>query len=270
MLGEEVQDGADHILPVRSKGQTVPVDGRGLPGAVEGQDVVAAFLSADGAEEVQLFGSTVEPVVHHQRRLRTLSRRPIEVAVQHGVLIWDLHGSDTRDVGDGITEAGDTALVGVVDARVVRIAMQEELGRPVVGGSPQQPVPRADRVACAGFHLQTVGGGQPGVVPAVVVAGGDLGGGCDDLTDVRATVDGQAEIAQGLEPELPIVLEHQLLHCVSLSTRARKVRGGRPVRRWTVSVTRSSAPSAMARSMPASMAANSTGTSAVRRSRNCS
>ncbi|MFJ5675584.1 hypothetical protein [Streptomyces sp. NPDC093097] len=49
VLGEEVQDGADHVLPVRSKYQPFPVDGRGLPGAVEGQDVVAAFLSADGA-----------------------------------------------------------------------------------------------------------------------------------------------------------------------------------------------------------------------------
>jgi hypothetical protein len=36
----------------------------------------------------------------------------------------------------GITEAGGTALTGVVDARVAEVAMQEELGRPVVRGSP--------------------------------------------------------------------------------------------------------------------------------------
>ena len=127
-----------------------------------------------------------------------------------------------------------------------------------------------DGMACAGFGLQTLGGGQPCVVSAVVVAGGDLGGGCDDFTDVRATVEGRAEITQGLEPELLIVPEHQLLHCISLSRTARKVCGGRPVRRWTVSVMRSSAPSAMARSMPASIAANSAGTCVVRRSRICS
>ncbi|MBN0048369.1 hypothetical protein JS756_30525 [Streptomyces actuosus] len=119
--GEEVQDGADHVLPVRPKDQPVPMDGRGLPGAVEGQDVAPAFLSTDGAEELQWFGSAVESVVHHQRRLRALACRPVEVAVQYGVLIGHLHGSDTPEVGDGITEAGDTTLVGVADASAVGV-----------------------------------------------------------------------------------------------------------------------------------------------------
>ncbi|MFJ1973938.1 hypothetical protein ACIO93_35435 [Streptomyces sp. NPDC087903] len=47
VLGEEVQYRADHVLPVRPEGPPVQVDGRGLPGAVERQDVVAAFLSAE-------------------------------------------------------------------------------------------------------------------------------------------------------------------------------------------------------------------------------
>lgn len=58
--------------------------------------------------------------------------------------------------------------------------------------------------------------------------------------------------------------------CISRSAKARKLRGGRPVTRWTVSVVRSSAPPAMAWSMPASIAANSAGMSAARRSRICS
>lgn len=62
----------------------------------------------------------------------------------------------------------------------------------------------------------------------------------------------------------------ELLHSISRSRRAWNVRAGRPVRRWTVSVTRSSTPSAMARSMPASIEANSAGTCAMRRSRICS
>lgn len=57
---------------------------------------------------------------------------------------------------------------------------------------------------------------------------------------------------------------------ISRSTTSRKLCGGRPVRRWTVPVVRSSVPAAMARSMPASIAANSSGTCVVRRSRICS
>ena len=109
---------------------------------------------------------------------------------------------------NGVTKAGDASLVGVVDARVVGVAVQEELGGPVVGGGAQESVACADGTARAGFGLQALGGGYPGVVPAVVVAGGDAGGGGDDFADVRASVDGQAEIAQGLEPELLVLVEH--------------------------------------------------------------
>lgn len=268
--GEEVQDGTDHMLPVRPEGRPAPVDGRGLPWAVERQDVVAAFLPAECAGEVQFLGGAVESVVHHHRRPRALACRPVEVAVQHGVLVGDLHGRDAGEVGDGVAEAGDAALVGVVDARVLGVAVEEELGRPVVTGGAQQSVACADGVASACLGLQAFGGGEPGVVPAVVVAGSDAGGGGDDFADVRAAVGGETQVAQGLEPEGWIVVEHQLFHDNSRSAKARNVPGGRPVRRWTVSEVRSSAPSAMARSMPASIVANSSGISAAQRSRSWS
>jgi hypothetical protein len=104
----------------------------------------------------------------------------------------------------------------VPDARVGGVAVQEELGAAVVVGGAQEGVAGADAVA--GRQRPTpigghpVGGGQPLVVPAVVVTGGDPLTGGHDLAEVGAAVGDVPEGAQGLVPELRVVGKEQRAH----------------------------------------------------------
>ena len=95
--------------------------------------------------------------------------------------------------------------------RIIRVLVQEEFGRAVVGRGPQEPVAGADpvssRPAALSLGRDAVSGGQPRVVPAIVVSGGDALRGDEGLADVRAAVGGVAEHAQCLEPELLVVSE---------------------------------------------------------------
>ena len=104
----------------------------------------------------------------------------------------------------------------MVDTGIGGVAVQEEFGRTVVVVSPHQPVAGADPMPVGqhlfGFGADPVGGGQPFVVPAVVVAFGDVLAGGQDLADVGAAVRGVPEGAQGFEPEGRVVGEQQRLH----------------------------------------------------------
>ncbi|MFD8707225.1 hypothetical protein ACFV1W_32330 [Kitasatospora sp. NPDC059648] len=86
-------------------------------------------------------------------------------------------------------------------AGVARVAVQEEIGRPVVGRRLQDSVTGTDRVARLkgppGLAGDPVGGGQPLVVPAVVVALRDAQARRDDLAEVGSTIGDVAERAQG-------------------------------------------------------------------------
>lgn len=145
----EVDDGGDDVLPVGAEDQALVVAGAGLSGAVEGQDGVAAFDGGQCAAEVEFLGGAVEAAVHDQGRAGSAGVvGPVEVAGQGGVLVGDADRLD--DGGEQCrrrSEAGHAAVVGVVVAGVARVAVQEELGRPVVVRGAQEPVPGADRVA---------------------------------------------------------------------------------------------------------------------------
>ncbi|GAB7188603.1 hypothetical protein ATKI12_8434 [Kitasatospora sp. Ki12] len=214
----EVDHGGDDLLPVRTEDEALVVAGPGLSGAVEGQHGVAALDGRQRAAEVQFLGGAVEAGVHDQGRPgRAGGVGAVEVAGQGGALVGDADRLDARGVqGGGRPEALHAAVVGVVVAGVAGVAVQEELGRAVVVGRPEEAVPGAHPVACRqgppGLVGDPVGGGQPLVVPAVVVAFHDALAGGHDLAEVGAAVGDVTHRAQGLVPELGVVREQQLLH----------------------------------------------------------
>lgn len=211
-------DRGDDVLPVRSKYQALVVAGAGLPWAVEGQDGVPALHGCQRAAEVEFLGGAVETAVHDQGRSgRAGVVGPVEVAGQGGVLVGDADRFDAGGVerGRGL-EAGHAAAVGVVVAGVARVAVLEELRRPVVVRGAQESIPGADGVARVqgplGLGGHPVGGRRPLLVPAVIVAFLDTRAGGDDLAEVGAPVGDVAYRAQGLVPELGVVGEQQRLH----------------------------------------------------------
>jgi len=104
----------------------------------------------------------------------------------------------------------------VVDAGIVRVGMEEELGRTVVVGGPQEraacahPVPTLQ--AQLGLPRHAVRGREPFIVPAVVVALHDAASGGETLADVGAAVGDVAQTPQGFEPERRVLLEDERPH----------------------------------------------------------
>jgi hypothetical protein len=142
---DPVQDGGDDVLPVGSEHEALEVASRGLAGPVEGEHVVTALDSCGGAVVVHLLGAAVEAVVQDHRRARSVvALAPggaVEVPVQDGVLVRDLHHLDRwGEQRRGGVEALRGAVIGVVDARVGGVSVQEELRGPVVVIGPHQPV----------------------------------------------------------------------------------------------------------------------------------
>ncbi|WP_395352047.1 hypothetical protein [Variovorax sp. UC122_21] len=158
--------------------------------------MIAALGQRGGGHVVHLLDRTVEAVVHHHQRPapaapRRRARGPVEVARQVRALVADAHRLDraAREAA-GRAEALDALAVGRVDARIGRVAVQEELGAAVVVGSAQEGIARARGMAAAEaaprLGLDAFGSEPPFVVPAVVVAGADALRGDSNLAEVGA------------------------------------------------------------------------------------
>ena len=182
-----------------------------LAGSVEGKHVVAALDGGTRAGHMHLLGAAVEAGMHDQRRpwpLRFV--RMMEVAGQRGLLVGNLDPLD-----QGIVQLGALHVaihrepIGARNPRIVRIAVEEELGALIVGGRAQKTVPGADamvaRQLVGRFLGNSVGAVIPGAVPAVVVAGCDARSHGQNFAEQRAAIFGGAEGALGLEPELGVV-----------------------------------------------------------------
>ena len=213
---DPVQHRGDDVLPIRPEDEAIEVASGGMARPVEREHVVAAFRSCGGAVVVHFLCGAVKAVVQdHRRACRVVALAAggaIKVAVQDGVLVGDLHHLDRGSAQRrGVLKALRGAAIGVVDARIGGVAMQEELGSPVVVARSHQPVAGAGAMPGGKLVLRfggdPVGGGQPLVVPAVIVAGDDVLCRREDFADVGPAVGGVTQGAQGLEPKLRVIGE---------------------------------------------------------------
>ena len=131
---------------------------------------------------------------------------------------------------EGAIETRHAAPEEVEDARVLGVAMQVELGRPVVVAGTQPCFTRADGVAgrrtgvSDGLHL--LGRDEPLAMPALEVALGDALGGAQHLSHLGLTGSARTEQAQDLEGELGIVEPDLHAPFLSWRIRGRSASGG--------------------------------------------
>ena len=208
-----------------------------LPGAVEGEHVVAAGERRRAVPEIELLDGPV--VAAGQQRRRSRARVAVdaeEVAGQRR-----LPERDLEDLGRRLHERGGPAerlgLAGVArhQAWVEGHAHEHDAGGPEVGARPQ--VGEAGRLAPAvplgllGEGRDGLGGPQPLVVPAVEVGALHPAGGRQALADVRPAVGRGPHRAQELRVE-EVVLEGQVGHDRAYPPGARPHTCRRNARSW--------------------------------------
>src|SRR5271166_2106992 len=184
-----------------------------LSRSVEGEHREAAFCGGRCPEEVHLLSAAVESVVRDEGGRRDARRAAaVHIAGKRRPLKGDLDRLDRRlEQRRSLPEALNLTVISAADAWVIRLAVQEELGVAVVVGRAQVAVPCTDvvpagqrRFGLCGYALR---GGEPLVVPAVVIARLDLLDGHRDLAEVGTAVGAVTEAAERLKPELLIVGE---------------------------------------------------------------
>jgi hypothetical protein len=144
-LQGEVDDRTDHVLPVRPDRYAVPDQVPTLPGPVEAEEVVAAPDRGRRVGEVHLLYGRVVAVGLKDRGPRLARVVDLDEVGGEGAALerYLQHLDRRREQPRGLLEAVGFALERLDQAGIHRLAVEREIGRAIVVGSPEVRLARA-------------------------------------------------------------------------------------------------------------------------------
>src|ERR1700733_15691667 len=184
-----------------------------LAGTVEGKNVVAAVYASPRPFAVKFLRRAIKSRVHDEERSFGIGFIDAMVIPWKGrILVRNLNRDDWWIVKSTASLVGvDRLLVRGVDARIIRVAVQEEFRVAEIGSCSQVAIPCADTMPGSSLTFSlckhSFGGGVPLVVPTITVAGCNSVHGGHHFAKLAGAVTAGAERAFGLVPKLNIIGE---------------------------------------------------------------
>lgn len=201
-----VDDRGYDSLPVMDEAQVLLSADSGLAGPLIRDDIDAPRESSLDSHVIELFLGTIIAAAHEDGWATAGTSAAVEDG-RHVKPVGLERDSLARDweKRNGLVKGRPVLLPGRVDARVLPVAMEEELGRTKIRGFSEQRRPRRDGILAhvdpLGLLVYTDSKVVEGSVVALKVSRGDFSSGREDLANIGALVGCDGDDAEDFEVE---------------------------------------------------------------------